>query len=87
MVKETAQRLMARLGPRRLGKLERRADLRLALYGLGWSGRGVKGPVTSDRQTAVIREGRMSVIWDHFPRHEATPATVCRSVCSRGACT
>jgi hypothetical protein len=50
--------------------LQRRPGLRLALYGLGWSGPGVKGPVTYDRQTAVIREGLMSVIWDHFPRHE-----------------
>jgi hypothetical protein len=50
--------------------LQRRADLRLALYGPGWSGRGVKGPVAYDRQTTVIRDGLMSVIWDHFPRHE-----------------
>lgn len=50
--------------------LQRRSDLRLALYGLGWSGRGVKGPLTYDRQTAVIRRGLMSVNWDHFPAHE-----------------
>ena len=67
--------------------LQRRADLRLALYGLGWSGRGVKGPVTYDRQTAVIREGLMSVNWDHFPATRATPATASRSACSPGACT
>ena len=51
--------------------LQRRADLRLALYGKGWSGRGVRGPVTYDRQTVVIRDGLMSVNWDHFPRHES----------------
>jgi hypothetical protein len=50
--------------------LQRRSDLRLALYGIGWSGRGAKGPLIYDRQTTIIREGLMSVNWDHFPLHE-----------------
>jgi hypothetical protein len=51
--------------------MQRRPGLRLALYGKGWSGRGVKGPLTYDRQPAAIRQGLMSVNWDHFPRHES----------------
>jgi hypothetical protein len=51
--------------------LQRRPDLRLALYGRGWKGRGVKGPIPYIRQAAAVREGLVSVNWDHFPRHES----------------
>ena len=47
MVKETAQRLMARLGPRRLVKLERQAQL---AQGKGW------GTETVAQEVAAIRE-------------------------------
>jgi hypothetical protein len=50
-------------------RLQRRRDLRLAVYGSGWHGRGVRAPVPYNMQVRVIREGLMSVNWDHFPRH------------------
>jgi hypothetical protein len=52
-------------------RLQRRRDLRIAIYGSGWNGRGAEGPVPFAHQTDVIRQALMSVNWDHFPRHEA----------------
>jgi hypothetical protein len=52
-------------------RLQRSRDLRLAIYGSGWSGRGAMGSVAYARQVDVIRQGLMSVNWDHFPRHES----------------
>jgi hypothetical protein len=52
-------------------KLQRQRELRLAIYGPGWSGRGVKGPVPYPSQVDAIREGLMSVNWDHFDKHHS----------------
>jgi len=51
-------------------KLQARRDLRIALYGDGWSGRGAMGALPFDDQVRAIRRGLMSVNWDHFPRHD-----------------
>lgn len=49
---------------------QRLPDLRVAVYGSGWSGRGAKGLLPFSEQTGAIREGLVSSNWDHFPRHE-----------------
>jgi hypothetical protein len=48
-----------------------RGDRRLAVYGVGWNGKAAMSLVPYSRQIAAIREGLMSVNWDHFPRHES----------------
>jgi hypothetical protein len=48
-----------------------RGDRRLAVYGIGWKGKAAISPVPYNRQIAAIREGLMSVNWDHFPRFES----------------
>jgi hypothetical protein len=52
-------------------KLQRTTGLRVAIYGSGWSGRGVKGPLPYPQQATAIRAGLMQVNWDHFPDHES----------------
>lgn len=47
-----------------------RSDLRIAIYGPGWHGRGARGPLPWPSQVAAIRRSLTSVNWDHFPRHE-----------------
>ena len=48
-----------------------RGDRRLAVYGVGWKGKVAMSPVPYNRQIEAIREGLMSVNWDHFPRYES----------------
>lgn len=51
--------------------LQRDRDLRLAVYGHGWSGPGAMGVLPFAEQVRAIRESLTSCIWDHFPRHES----------------
>lgn len=50
--------------------LQRLPEMRLALYGRGWSGRGAMGELPYTRQPQAIRECLVSANWDHFPGHE-----------------
>lgn len=52
-------------------KLQASRELELAIYGSGWRGRGVRGPLDYEAQTAAIEAGSISVNWDHFPRYAA----------------
>jgi hypothetical protein len=49
--------------------LQRDAAIPLAVYGRGWTGRGVRGPIIHDDQAATARSGLITVNWDHFPKH------------------
>jgi hypothetical protein len=51
-------------------RLQRDGDLRLAVYGSGWSGRGAMGALRYDQQAKAIRESLVSANWDHFDRYE-----------------
>jgi hypothetical protein len=52
-------------------RLQRVPGLRVAVYGAGWSGPGAKGALPFKQQVDAIRQGLLSVNWDHFPRHES----------------
>jgi len=60
-------------GARQRGQLVRRiqkdTSIPLALYGLNWTGRGVRGTIPAEEQAAVARAGLITANWDHFPRH------------------
>lgn len=47
------------------------SELELAVYGSGWRGRGVRGPLDYEDQGAAIRAGAISINWDHFPHYVA----------------
>ena len=51
-------------------KFEHLRGFRFAAYGCGWSGPAAKGVLPFAEQARAIREGLMSVNWDHFPRFE-----------------
>ena len=51
-------------------RLQRQHDFRLAIYGRGWTGRGAKGVLPFDEQVGALRQGLLSVNWDHFPTYE-----------------
>jgi hypothetical protein len=56
----------------RLGRaLEKRRGLRVAIYGNGWSGPAARGVLPFGNQARAIRQGLISVNWDHFPGHES----------------
>jgi hypothetical protein len=81
----TAKNVGKLLGDLRLGFLERvdgardrlrvgqgqrsLPDCRVALYGNGWRGREARGPIPFDQQTAVRRDARITVGWDHYQRY------------------
>jgi hypothetical protein len=46
--------------------LQRRFGERLALFGSGWEGPGVQGPVDFGRQVDAIRSGWVTANWDHY---------------------
>ena len=50
-------------------KLQRRPNLRLAVYGQGWTGRGTRGVLTFEHQVGAIRKGLLTANWDHYPNH------------------
>ncbi|MGH2499990.1 MAG: hypothetical protein ACRDF0_07885 [Candidatus Limnocylindria bacterium] len=52
-------------------RLQREPNLRVAIYGGGWSGRGAMGLLPHGEQPAAIRQGLISVNWDHYPQHES----------------
>jgi hypothetical protein len=47
--------------------LQKDPNLRLAVYGSGWTGRGAQGPIPYANQVRAVRESLMSVNWDHYP--------------------
>jgi hypothetical protein len=48
--------------------LQERFGDRLAIYGAGWEGAGVMGPIPFAEQHVAIRSGWISANWDHFAR-------------------
>jgi hypothetical protein len=54
-------RLVARL---------QRSNLKIAVYGEGWTGRGAMGVLPWHEQVVALRQGLTSVNWDHFPTYE-----------------
>jgi hypothetical protein len=50
--------------------LQKDPGIPLAIYGLNWEGRGVRGPIHIDDQAAVSRQALVTVSWDHFPKYE-----------------
>lgn len=53
----------------RLVRRLQRLDAGAAIYGHGWRGEGARGPVAYPDQIERLRAARISVNWDHFPRH------------------
>lgn len=46
--------------------MQARFGERLAIFGRGWEGPGVRGPVAFGEQTRAIQSGWVSANWDHF---------------------
>jgi hypothetical protein len=51
-------------------RLQEDTSIPLAVYGVNWTGRGVRGPIHMDEQAAVSRSALITVSWDHFPDYE-----------------
>jgi len=55
----------------RLARRLRSSEMEVAIYGAGWPTRWCAATVPYAGQASIIRQAKMSVNWDHFPRHHA----------------
>ena len=51
-------------------QLQKDTSIPLAIYGLNWTGRAVRGRVHIDEQARVSRDALITASWDHFPDYE-----------------
>jgi hypothetical protein len=51
--------------------LQKRFGSKAGIFGRGWEGLGVQGPVSYSDQTAVLRSAWTSANWDYFPDEAA----------------